>query len=152
MYDSIIRKHVCTYVCTYLYIHTRVETGSGHPGQPDHILSESTRSNPNIQVWPRFCIESRAVIIAFSPWIKRAWWWWYMCISKFSSWYLMKWLYNWSVMIIWCLDNSCIVSGGQTAIFAQGHYCFQHKCPVQKGVWYTSISFNCVNHSVEYWV
>ena len=41
-----VSSNCCYIIYTYIYIHTRVETESGHPGHPGHILSGSSGSDP----------------------------------------------------------------------------------------------------------
>ena len=36
--------HMCVYACTYVC--SRIETELGYPGQPGHVLSRSSESDP----------------------------------------------------------------------------------------------------------
>ena len=40
---------ICMHVCMCIWV--RVETGSGHPGQPGHVLSGSSRSDPVYKIF-----------------------------------------------------------------------------------------------------
>ena len=46
-----IIEFVCVRVCVHVCVCTRIETGSGHPGQTGHILSASSGSDPLYKIF-----------------------------------------------------------------------------------------------------